>query len=260
DDVIENENSVSCPNSHNLFVGTTTSPVTVPGALTCVDGMWTGELQDGSSFYQESITVTCDAPCPVPNKVMEICLATGVCDSTSTSLDATPVTIKCTQGQLLVSDSSAVGSGVFSPEGLTCVAGVWKGTVGSNNNYESTNVHVTCMAVCELAMGDDRVCPADVYCDWTLLDKTTMQTKCKSGTLYISGSQSVGQAVEYAFCMTGGHWEAMPTSLSFTSVPLFASCTRPEEQCTTPHDGTNICTAKQSCSTTYLLKNEDEVS
>ncbi|GMT35238.1 hypothetical protein PFISCL1PPCAC_26535, partial [Pristionchus fissidentatus] len=31
-------------------------------------------------------------------------------------------------------------------------------------------------------------------------------------------------------------------------------------RCTAPHDGTNICTAKQSCSTTSLEKRDGEVS
>ncbi|GMT35242.1 hypothetical protein PFISCL1PPCAC_26539, partial [Pristionchus fissidentatus] len=253
DDVIENENSVSCPNGHNLFVGTTTAPVTVPGAITCVDGMWTGELQDGSSFYQESITVTCDAPCPVPNKEMEICLATGVCDSTSTSLDANPATIKCTQGQLLVSESSSVGSGVISPDGLTCVAGVWKGTVGSNTNYESTNVHVTCMAVCELAIGDDQVCPDELFCDSSLLDKTTMQTKCTSGTMYISPSETDGVAVELATCVTGGLWAASPTTIDFASVTLHASCTRTlTEGCSNPIKWNEVCPPNLICKEDFV--------
>ncbi|GMT35220.1 hypothetical protein PFISCL1PPCAC_26517, partial [Pristionchus fissidentatus] len=236
----EEVTSISCPNGDGLFVKKSTTTVTVSGSLTCVDGIWTGKLQLGPDFRQESIIVTCDAPCTVPNKVTEICLATGVCDSTS--LDTNPETIKCNQGQLIVSESSSVGSGDVSPDGLTCVAGVWKGTVGSNNNYESTNVHVTCMAVCELAIGDDQVCPDELFCDSSLLDKTTMQTKCTSGTMYISPSETDGVAVELATCVTGGQWAASPSTIDFASVTLHASCTRTlTEGCANPIKWKEVC-------------------
>ncbi|GMT35237.1 hypothetical protein PFISCL1PPCAC_26534, partial [Pristionchus fissidentatus] len=174
DTVIINEEvtSISCPNGNDLYVKTSTTTVTVTGSVTCVDGVWTGKNENNVDFHEETITVTCEAPCSKVTKT-DVCLDDpAVCDKEDVDYKESK-SVECkTDGFILL-------VGGKTSEGLTCKSGTWIGTVDGNADFESTDdLTVTCL----------------------------------------------------------------------------------DGRCTTPHDGTNICTAKQSCSTTSLEKRDGEVS